>query len=310
MVRFAEGKPKLGASITPQLGSQTQASFFAHPLRSAVRRSFRKMPKRFASQAGFSGGAGSDWGVKSRSLGGGRRKVSMAVPGVTRVPGAGFRAAVVPGFTRRAGYFGRFNQPGTAPAGIQEKKFHDVGIADPSIAAGGTIIANSIVAIAQGLTESTRVGRKVVIRGINWRYRFESFPLATTAGQVPNEVRLILYLDQQANGAGAAVLDILETSNIHSFNNLSNRDRFKILMDRVIVLNPVAGAGGFTAANEWPGVGVIDSFYKKCNIPIEYSGTTGATAEIRSNNIGVLIVASVGATADMTSQFRIRFTDN
>lgn len=49
------------------------------------------------------------------------------------------------------------------------------------------------------------------------------------------------------------------------------------------------------------------SFYKKCNVPLEFSSTTGAITEIRSNNIGVLLISAEG-TAKFDSSIRIRFT--
>jgi len=51
--------------------------------------------------------------------------------------------------------------------------------------------------------------------------------------------------------------------------------------------------------------------YKKCNIPIEYSGTTGAITEIRSNNI-FLLASSDGQADDlvtMVGNCRVRFSD-
>ncbi len=51
------------------------------------------------------------------------------------------------------------------------------------------------------------------------------------------------------------------------------------------------------------------SFYKKCDMPIEFNNTTGAIAEIRSNNLGVMLGSSSGA-AGFTSKFRLRFSDS
>ena len=74
------------------------------------------------------------------------------------------RPRVVPGYTRSSGFYGRFAKPNG------EMKFHDVDLDDAVIAAGANATA-SINLIAQGVTESTRVGRKCTITAINWRYR-------------------------------------------------------------------------------------------------------------------------------------------
>ncbi len=207
------------------------------------------------------------------------------------------------GYDRTSGYYGRFS-------GAQgELKFHDVDVDDASIAANGTILnSGSINLIPQGVTEKTRVGRKCVIRSIGWRYNYNVAILASATAQAAETVRLIMYLDKQCNGATAAVTDLLESDNYQSFNKLANSGRFRILMDRLVLLEPLAGAGD-GAANDFAGFGANGAFYKTCNIPLEFSSTTGAITEIRSNNIGVLILGKVGTTATLDSKVRLRFSD-
>ncbi len=208
-------------------------------------------------------------------------------------------AAIVPGFTSNRGFFGRFAQGG-------ELKFFDQDIDDALIASGGTI-SDSLIKIAQGTTEVTRIGRKATIRSINWRFDIQ---LGTqTAGSATNDiVRIILYLDKQCNGATAAVLDILETADYQSFNNLGNKGRFRTLMDRTYDVNLTAGGGNGTA-EDYGAYIVSDTFFKKVNLPIEWSSTTGAITEIRSNNIGLLIISKSGL-ATFNSKMRIRYSDN
>ncbi len=193
-----------------------------------------------------------------------------------------------------------------------EWKFHDIDINDASVAQNGTILEDSCNTIAQGVTESQRIGRKCTIRSINWRFRV----LLTGQTDVNNlaaaadTVRVILYLDKQANGAAAGVTDILESDDFQSFNNLANKSRFRTLMDRVYDLSASAGAGtSAAAANDTGPIFASDAIYKKCNIPIEYSSTTGAITEVTSNNIGVLILAAAGARTSFDSKMRLRFSD-
>lgn len=121
--------------------------------------------------------------------------------------------------------------------------------------------------------------------------------------------RLIMFVDKQANGATATVTDILESANIMSFRNLANSGRFIILMDRTMDMNCNAG-GGNGSTTEYGTVETYMSFNKSCNIPIEFSSTTGAITEIRSNNIGILSIASANNTATLDSKIRIRFSDS
>ncbi len=213
-----------------------------------------------------------------------------------------FRGRVARGFTRRGGYYGRYN------LGAGEQKFHDVDLDDAVISSNGAI-TDSINLIAQGVTESTRVGRKCVIRNIGWKFRIkEPETNGGTSAPPSDTVRVILYLDKQCNGAAATVGGILESTDFQSFNNLANRSRFHIMMDRIYTLNHAGGIG--TAADQdCAEVVVDDSFYKRCNIPLEFDATTGAVTEIRSNNIGVLLITE-GGTAGFESKFRLRFTDS
>lgn len=208
--------------------------------------------------------------------------------------------AVVPGYTRTSGYYGRF------PSGSQvEQKFHDIVSDDTSVASAGDI-QPVLLTIAQGTTEVTRIGRRIVIRKIQWRFQLQ-LDATTDQAQTSDVVRVILYQDKQANGAAATVVNILETADYQSFRNLAESQRFNVLMDRTYDLN-VPAAGGNGTAIETTEFVVSDSFYKDCAIPIEYNATTGAITEIRSNNIGCLLI-SKAATADFFSQFRFRFTD-
>ncbi len=207
------------------------------------------------------------------------------------------------GYNRTAGFYGRFAQGG-------ELKFHDVVIDQSAISATGDIAIDSAVKIAQGTTEKTRIGRKATIRSINWRFEVNR-PTGTDLGTGDEFVRVILYLDKQCNGATAAVTDILESANYQSFNNLANKSRFRTLMDRGYDINVESSSGNGTA-NDLSARLISDTFFKKCNIPIEWDNTAGAITEIKSNNIAVLVISKDGANTNcaLESNMRIRFSDN
>ncbi len=203
------------------------------------------------------------------------------------------------GYSRTSGFYGRFAKGG-------ELKFFDLDI-DVAPAAAGAI-TDSVNKIAQGTTEVTRIGRKCTIQNINWR--FEMVLSAATAKASTSElIRVILYLDKQCNGATAAITDILEAADYQSFNNLANKSRFRTLMDREYTLVTQAGGGDGTTEDYGEDL-VSDSFYKKCNLPIEFDSTAGAITEIRSNNIGVLIIAKTGGISAFSSKMRLRFSDS
>ncbi len=195
-----------------------------------------------------------------------------------------------------------------------ELKFHDIAVDDNIIASAGAIQnAGSVVLIGQGVTESTRIGRKCAIKGINMRYTITLPEITGVADPAAGDVvRVILYLDKQANGATAAVTDILDTADYQSFNNLSNKSRFVTLMDRTTEINYKTLASHGFAADTFDQVQVLQdaSFYKRCDIPLEFSGTAAPSVitEVRSNNIGVLLITANGV-AGFNSNFRFRFSD-
>ncbi len=224
-----------------------------------------------------------------------------------RVPATPRHGALSAGYTRRSGFYGRFNQMGNDPPG--ELKFLDVDLDDGVVASAGSVIA-SINLIPQGATESQRVGRKCTIRAISCRYRcvLPQIDAAATPGN-GDTCRFIVFQDKQCNGATATVTGILESANYKSFYNLANQGRFKILEDSLIQqnFNGLASDGAGVVSS---GMVQEDHIWKKAvTIPVEFDGATGAITEIRSNNVGVLLISTAGTT-NFNSKFRIRFSDN
>lgn len=189
-----------------------------------------------------------------------------------------------------------------------EKKFFDGTLSsDPVPNTGG--VEDSLLHIAQGVTESTRVGRKITVTKLQCRYSLTLPEADGTADPSPPDVcRVIIFIDKQTNGAAAAVTDILETGALKSFNNLANKGRFQILLNRVHYLNYMSGGVGET--DVWSSAGIYKQYSANfnLNLPIEYNSTTGAIGEITSNNIGCLLISGNNVIAfDM--KYRVRFLD-
>ncbi len=195
---------------------------------------------------------------------------------------------------------------------LGELKFHDLDIDDGTVTAAGTIAQVSCNIIAQGNTESERIGRKLTIRKVNWKYEVRIAAVQDQADPPNGDlVRVILYQDKQANGATALVADILETADYQSFRNLANQGRFNILMDRTHNVGQQLSAVDGTNTAAYPIVHAGPySFNKACAIPIEYdnSATTGVITSQRSNNLGVLTISQAGV-AGFFSKMRLRFSD-
>ncbi len=222
------------------------------------------------------------------------------------------------GGLRRSAAFGRARSAlaVTAAPGAGELKFHDIAVDDATIAQGAVIQnGGSVCLIGQAITESTRIGRKCTIKSINWHYEVNMLERDSVASP-PNTdvVRVMMYLDRQANGATAVNTDLLEDAGTaslayQSFNNLSNKNRFRILHDQMFDMNYQVGMGD-GATSEVLEQARSGSFYSKCNIPVEFSGTANPSVigELSSNNIGVMLVSKSG-TAGFVSKLRLRFSD-
>lgn len=213
------------------------------------------------------------------------------------------KTTFVPGKDRASGYYGRYS-------GVNaELKFHDSQINATSVSTSGAI-TSTLCVIAQGTSESERIGRKCTIRSMHFRYAVKLPEIsANLTPPPPDELRVIIYLDKQCNGAAAVPGDILEQVDVRGFRNLANSGRFVLLHDKMFTMNyetqSFEGTTNYCASGKKL---VNHGFNKKVNIPIEYNSTTGGLSEIRSNNIGCLLVSDQGVT-DFECRFRLRYSD-
>ncbi len=212
-----------------------------------------------------------------------------------------------PGGTRVGGYYARYNVPLGAAA--QERKFFDVDVDDAVITATWAFFGTGTINnIATGTGESGRIGRKITVKKVMWKYTV-TLPDTTVAASTRDTVRLVLYLDKQCNGATAAQATMWQSDNYHTFRNLENSARYRILHDKVIDLNSQAGGTSGAGVHQFGADSVSGTFYHDCTIPIEFSSTTGAITEIRSNNLNIVVISKNGLCG-LDSKVRLRYLDN
>jgi len=187
-----------------------------------------------------------------------------------------------------------------------ELKFHDGSISVAPVTSTGTIAEDSLLTIASGTGESERVGRKLSILRIRMRYLIE-MNAQSAAAAAAEAIRVIVYLDKQANGAAATVADIMEADDLKSYENRTNRDRFELLYDRQHVIE-TSGAV-LTTSTVALSQGFVDLQAGKhfLPIPVEYSSTSGVITEMTSKNVGVLLLADAGDRVDWNARFRVDF---
>ena len=206
------------------------------------------------------------------------------------------------GFLRSAGQLTtRFSGSGGT-----EWKYLDTAINQPIDFTAETFPASGLQVIVAGNGENNRIGRKVTVKSIQFRGTFLAVP--STSANFSAVIHLYLIQDTQTNGALAGFTDVFTGAQANTaMYNLDNSKRFRILKKWVCDFNATAGAT--TAYNNQS---KHIEFYKRCNIPINYSSTTGAISEVASN--GLFLAAGVtpnGADDDITLEgtVRIRFVD-
>lgn len=190
-------------------------------------------------------------------------------------------ARIVPGFTRTGGSYGRYGASASRMGLKPELKFFDTALAFNFDLTGEVPATGQLALIPQGDTESTRDGRVAYIKSVQIRGNIIFNAVAGGQTVSSSAVYLYLVLDTQCNGAAAAITDVF-TSNVMGSNmlNLNNSSRFRIIKKWEITLNSMAGV-----STNWGVITKLVNFYKRCNIKMDWSSTTGAITEIRSNNL-------------------------
>ncbi len=188
------------------------------------------------------------------------------------------------GFYRKGGFYGRYNRV-TRHGMTGESKFHETTLTLQAINDVGEILLNTILIVAEGFNESTRIGRKIYVTRAMFRGKI-SMTASTGFKITQTRVRIIVYLDTQTNGTAAGVLEIFKDGSINSFRNLGFSHRFQILHDRIYTLRNNITSG--TAAEATFTTATADmtcNIYLKGAWPIYYNSdlTTGVLSTIESN---------------------------
>lgn len=168
----------------------------------------------------------------------------------------------------------------------------------------GYVLLNDI---AQGFTETTRVGNKITIKSIQWVIHAYVNGACSRVTTIPIDFKI--FIDTQANGANPGATD-LQSANLPTLLNLNNRKRFIVIKHKMITFAPQIGGAGVAAhpsTMTWKG-------YKRMNLDVIYKSAGAAIGDIATNS---LFLAWIGLPVDndpvksgFTYAFRIRYTDS
>lgn len=209
--------------------------------------------------------------------------------------------AVVPGYTRTGGFYGRFSGPGG------ELKFFDTALSFSVDATGEIPATGQLALIPQGNAENNRIGRKCTVKSIELGGTATWVPAASATGG--GQVVMYLVQDTQTNGAVASVIDVFESVNLtYALRELANEERFKVLKKITMTFNAAAGVSGAYAyvTRSW-------SIKKRLNIPLEFASPPAADiTDLKTNNL--FLIAGTNSTSDdsvvVQGNCRLRFSDN
>lgn len=200
------------------------------------------------------------------------------------------------------------------PANPIERKVNDIDSTTYQVNTTGsvTLLCNPQL----GSDMNNRVGRKITMKSAYIRGFVATQPgLGLTSSACPaQKARFILFIDTQPNAAAPAVTDILKEAVPSSQLNLNNRDRFRVLKDKMFVFDPYTLST--TATQSYASMtNQIRNFkcYKKINLEVIFNATNGGT--IADINSGALYMLWVGSTATGTTDAnavlttRVRYVD-
>lgn len=163
-----------------------------------------------------------------------------------------------------------------------------------------------LTGIAQGVDVNQRVGRRVVLKSLDVRYRVQVSTLPANTGNI-NRIRTLIIYDKQTNGSIPALVDILSQTNFNAHMNLSNSDRFVVIADEY---SEQRQYDNFQA----PGASVISGhFFRKFNLETMFTGTGGQIVNITGGSL-YFLCSSDAVTSALTdfgilADCRVRYVD-
>jgi len=196
----------------------------------------------------------------------------------------------------------------------REKKFYDNSSARYNAKASDPVIKLLFVPVL-GSDYNNRIGRKTVMKSLYIRGHLRLKAAANLDHATPcpaQQARLIIFCDMQPNGATPNLTDLLTGADATYQLNPNNRDRFKIIKDKLYSFDTyeVNTLNGWAQSGR---TGYDIKIYKKLNMETIFNATNAGT--IGDINTGALYMVWVGTVISDDSipeayvSTRVRFDD-
>jgi len=191
---------------------------------------------------------------------------------------------------------------------VPEAKVHDVEVTLQVSPTGSMTVpaASPLLVIPSGTDDGERTGRMIRIVQIEVR-GYTTIHAQAGDDNLAGMSSLFLVLDKQANGALPAVADVYSSDAVYqAYENQDNEYRFVQVARFDLEYDPTAGV-----RTAWNPARKRIRAKIPADLVIDYSGTTGALTEIRSNNL-FLVMGEQGlddADVDIIATFRFHYFD-
>jgi len=197
-----------------------------------------------------------------------------------------------------------------------ERKVYDIDAQAYNV--NTTVVTTPLCLPTLGTDMTQRIGRKICLKTLAIRGNLgisNTLPTPPTVSDIGVLwARLIVLWDTQPNGANPSATDVLKTASVFSPLNLNNRDRFRVLRDKMYTFDPFAYDPAGTATTAWNKTNQnIKIFVKLPNLETIFNATNGGTvADIASGNLIAFWLGSGtgnNGPLDFTGSYRVRFED-
>ena len=171
-------------------------------------------------------------------------------------------------------------------------------------------------ALAQGPGRWERIGNKVALKSIQIKLSIDPIRLVTFT----DTARILLVFDSNANGATPTYSSIIQSksatnvnvTDIDSFKNMDNTNRYRILMDEQFYLPQTNNTGGFPNIQGMNPQWQINKFIKLGGRQTQYTDTVASIASIGTGSLFLITTSAAAAGTEgynMVGHVRLRYWD-
>jgi hypothetical protein len=173
-----------------------------------------------------------------------------------------------------------------------ELKYFDINLSSGTGTSWQILSTQALCSIVQGTGPQQRIGRKIRVKGVVFR---ATSTLGVSTNNAWNPYTIDFIWDKQANGGTPLIGAIYQNGAPQNLPNPDNDERFEFVKR-------------YSKDDPNSNFQIINTSFK-CNKLITYDGSTGAVADLTSNNLLVTYVCPFDADPTLVAVMRILFID-